>query len=90
VGVMRSVDLVVIGENQMVKNTFGRKVFRWAIYKKTEGIPYPGEFWEDCNDEKEAREMLLKMYGDSEDGPTPFHIVRSTLEALKIPRDTTK
>jgi len=75
----------------MAKNTFGRKVFRWAIYHKFDGLPYPGELWEDCANEKEARKILQKIQREEEQEchiPAAFHVVRSTLEALKIPRVT--
>jgi hypothetical protein len=51
----------------------------WAIYRKTEGSPFPGEHWEDVKDLEEARAILAVEYADT---PHLFHIVRQTLEVV--------
>jgi hypothetical protein len=52
------------------------------IYKRTKGIPFPGEFWEECGSLAKARRVFKKNYADEPgatgDDKDVFHIIRVT------------
>ncbi len=53
-----------------------KKIVKWCIYKKTTGVPYPGEYWDDAKNERDARKKLTETYNS-----VAFRVVKMTLEA---------
>lgn len=63
-----------------------RKKVEYAIYKKTIGVPYPGEHWEGPMTLAQARKKFNAVYLDTQDGKPArkqtFRIVKITEEAI--------
>jgi hypothetical protein len=54
-------------------------MMRFGIYKKTVGVPFPGEYWDGSWDEENTRHIFIKKYEDRQPDGTPcvvqdFHI----------------
>lgn len=54
-----------------------KKIVKWCIFKKTAGIPYPGEHWDECKNERDAKKQLSEVYMTD-----VFRIVKVTYEAV--------
>ena len=55
-----------------------RKRVEYSIYKKIEGVPFPGDFWDGPWPSKsEARKKFKNSYNEDRD---VFHIIKTTHE----------
>ena len=52
-----------------------KKKIGWVIFKKTIGIQFPGEWWEEFSSEKKARSAMKNIYGTE-----IFRLARITYE----------
>ena len=48
----------------------------WVIFKKTQGAPWPGEWWEQFSTKKDAKKALRDRYETD-----AFHLVRVVAES---------
>jgi hypothetical protein len=57
-----------------------------VIYKRTKGVPFPGDTWEECGSLAKARRVFKRNYKDEEgatgDNKNVFHIIRVTYTAV--------
>jgi hypothetical protein len=65
------------GKMKKNKNTLSK--FEYKIFKKTEGIPWPGEEWDEADTYKEIKKMLKEDYNNDKKN---FRIVKATYEAV--------
>lgn len=56
-----------------------KKTTRYAIYKKTKGTPYPGEFWDGYYTERSAFKLFRDAYGNDR---KTFRIVKIVEEVV--------
>lgn len=64
-----------------------RIIAEFVIYKKTQGVPYPGEHWDGPHSEREAKKKFEESYAnwDSVDKLSKdqdFRIVKVTYQAV--------
>jgi len=54
-----------------------RRRVEWAIYKKTQGFTYPGEYWDTAKNESHAHRLMEIYYA----GSNAFRVVKITYES---------
>ena len=54
-----------------------KKTVEWHIFKKTPGMPWPGEYWERFTNERKAKKRFKEDY----DGTT-FLLVRVVFDSV--------
>ena len=54
-----------------------KMIIRWHVYKKTIGLPWPGEYWDEAKTEKLARKLMENYYDEES-----FRLVKVTYEAV--------
>jgi hypothetical protein len=59
----------------------------YHIFKRTKGVPFPGEFWEECGSLAKARRVFKRNYANhpdmAQDEKDAFHIIRTTYTRVR-------